>query len=723
MATSSVKLPPGFILDSDTEQQTIQSKLPPGFVLDNPNQSINTVESSYMGDVAKNLLPSTGRVLNDYLVQPVIHPVKTIRGIMDLGSGVLAKSAQGVSDIKNLTKGKQTKPILGGALIEDINKAESAGNYLKNRYGSPTAIKEAFRTDPAGVITDIAMTLEGGGAALKGSRLANIAKIGGKIEKVGELANPVAWGAKGGYKIGSKLIETASKTPKVIDSAFGITKAGKEIKAQKLSKEATNIYRDMLRPTQGEIKNIEIRGNKNIDDYYKLAAEEKLQIKQTPDKKLDTKEAVTQLEDKQAVLHDSLNKLLENNDQTFNLYTISSKSKEELANKFKNAKELEDARADIDDYITAEIKRYGKSTVSATELNNIKQGMWSVGYNQMKPTAKSSARIIGYVAKDAIEKAIPSAPVKALNQQSGKYATLINLLENAQGRVVKGGRLGGYFARATGAIVGHSTGIPIVGPVIGEILGGKIEKAINNPELASRIGSNKMGKAEKYLSAVGKKTPTTEDIINKIPFNPVIKKEQKIILGEKLKEKPIIENPAKTIEKILWKPLSRGEIKLKAGALNEPELFEAYKKAVDPNISLEQFNDMTLLQVDQRLRQVRNKNNNKINNPSLNMSYNIGTSIPLDKIKIASLLDDLPTAKQLVESKTTKNINKKLDKIFGTEREMQKIDDLKSPVTIKYLLSNKYRADIEYAARIKDISETEYLLKHVKKILSKKSKI
>jgi hypothetical protein len=70
----------------------------------------------------------------------------------------------------------------------------------------------------------------------------------------------------------SSALMIAPAVPK-ISKTLGLTKAARGAKIEPLVKEATEGYRDILRPTQGEIKNIEIRGGKNIDDYYKLAAE------------------------------------------------------------------------------------------------------------------------------------------------------------------------------------------------------------------------------------------------------------------------------------------------------------------------------------------------------------------------------------------------------------------------------------------------------------------
>ncbi len=72
------------------------------------------------------------------------------------------------------------------------------------------------------------------------------------------------------------------------------------------------------------------------------------------------------------------------------------------------------------------------------------------------------------------------------------------------------------------------------------------------------------------------------------------------------------------------------------------------------------------------------------------------------------------TAKDLVESKTTEEIQEKLQQIFGKYDVLDRISDGELPATPEFEAANKYMADIEYAAKTKDINETEELLKRAK---------
>lgn len=331
------------------------------------------------------------------------------------------------------------------------------------------------------------------GGATSGALFHGLSKVGATaLQKLP--AGKRIGSALGGYATGKTLNPDEDKEAMFYGAMGGMFPSSKlKTKPRNLAQEAASEYRDILRPTQGEVKNIEIRKGKNIDDYYMLAAEEQLPIKQTPDKKLDTTLARQTLEPKVTQIHDELNSILQSRTNKFNLKTLANNVKLELSKTIKNAKELKDSQSEVDNYINSEIERYGSDKVTPTDFNNIKQGMWSVAYDMMNPTSKTVARKIGFTAKEMIERAYPNNNIKGLNELSGRYQTLINLLENAQGRVIQGGKMGRYFAKTIGAVAGSN--IPVVGPLLGQYIGGKTSDIINAPERASRVASKKAQKA------------------------------------------------------------------------------------------------------------------------------------------------------------------------------------------------------------------------------------
>ena len=74
------------------------------------------------------------------------------------------------------------------------------------------------------------------------------------------------------------------------------------------------------------------------------------------------------------------------------------------------------------------------------------------------------------------------------------------------------------------------------------------------------------------------------------------------------------------------------------------------------------------------------------------------------------------TAKDLVESRTLAEICAKMDIIFGDETTNNAIDNGNRP-TRRYVLANRYRADLDYAVRVRDVAETEKILKIIFKAL------
>lgn len=347
----------------------------------------------------------------------------------------------------------------------------------------------------------------------------------GAVTEPGGLEEKVAGGTRF-----TMLSIGKSPTKEEFERTLEYSPLGKVAKSsQQRVKEATNIIRNVINPSKEELKNIEIRKGKNIDEYFKLFAQEQLPLNQSSDKKLDTSEARTKINEKIDKLNPILEDLLKSDSsKRFDLEKLRIIAKRELREKIKNDTEFKSAEKDIDEFIndTTEVRgRY----LNGEELNNFKQGMWSLGYNMMRPTAQSNARKLGFIAKEMIEKGYPDYKVKQLNDTIGKYITLKNILENSHGRVIKGGRLGKYFGHTIGAIAGSY--IPVAGTLGGAYLGGKVVEYIQNPQRlaqkAANIYKRTMGKSGKIESfKVEEDIPTISKSELPIKSKEFIKREQ-----------------------------------------------------------------------------------------------------------------------------------------------------------------------------------------------------
>lgn len=115
---------------------------------------------SMIVEAAPNVPSSAVRFATD-VVQPIIHPIDTVKSLASLGSGVLQKLG--------LRSG-----------TEDIAAADAVGKFLMDRYGSAEAIERTIRTDPVGIVADVSMILSGGGTAA--------ARAPGMVGRFGEVA-------------------------------------------------------------------------------------------------------------------------------------------------------------------------------------------------------------------------------------------------------------------------------------------------------------------------------------------------------------------------------------------------------------------------------------------------------------------------------------------------------------------------------------------------------
>lgn len=494
MAANTVALPDGFVLD---KPQNNTSTLPDGFVLDSGSSKIPfsytpSNENRILNDLAQatagvyqstRFLPPVRFIGNKTGAEQALQnmpPHGMEQGIFRGVGNAIPTMIAANPLIKGATMlpGMAARPILSGAL--------GFGGY-----GATTAALEGKPQEilPRALEYGTTAALFGGGSQAS----ANLLKPIFSNPRIGSALGSAAAGYVSGLPQGK---ENAASNA-VLGGAFGALYPSNP-NNQKALDEAATIYKDLTKPSSTDIQKIEIGKGKDINDYYKIAALEKLPI-QSNGKTIDTTEAINTLQPKIDNFEGQLNETLKLNDtlmgdkaNRFDLNDIAAKAKENATERISNAKELADSHKQIDDYINAEILRYGTPVVNGETLNRIKQGMWSVGYKQMNPTAQSDARIIGNVIKGNIEESYKNADVKGLNQKIGDYVTLRNLLEKSHGKTIPKNIPNGV-ARIVGSIAGHTLGkIPVAGPLIGSAIGSHYADYVNSPERLSAQAINKV---------------------------------------------------------------------------------------------------------------------------------------------------------------------------------------------------------------------------------------
>lgn len=120
--------------------------------------------------------------------------------------------------------------------------------------------------------------------------------------------------------------------------------------------------------------------------------------------------------------------------------------------------------------------------------------------NYLNPDVKQADKVITNGLKTFIEKNSKSVDVQGLNKDLSQLYTVKDYLEALDGKRVKGGRLGKYFAQTLGAVVGSHFG-PL-GSVAGAELGGRVKGAGMARSFGGASGKE-LTASEKLLQAAG----------------------------------------------------------------------------------------------------------------------------------------------------------------------------------------------------------------------------
>lgn len=156
--------------------------------------------------------------------------------------------------------------------------------------------------------------------------------------------------------------------------------------------------------------------------------------------------------------------------------------------------------------------------------------------NFLDPEKTMGDKAIGRAFKVAIDQDSKSIPELAqINKELGRYLSVKSLIDKLDQKVVKGGRLGKYFAQAIGAMAG-SAGGPI-GSIVGAEAGGAIQGQILKGTFGKAVGKdifegsldvlkNQSNKVDALQIPQAKTTNAVNNVITEsIPNKPFVNKQ------------------------------------------------------------------------------------------------------------------------------------------------------------------------------------------------------
>lgn len=182
-------------------------------------------------------------------------------------------------------------------------------------------------------------------------------------------------------------------------------------------------------------------------------------------------------------LDDVRNVALRNTDK---IYNITESARETIKNAINKEYDLA-------------IEKYGPE-VTLKQVNEIKQANWGeTKFDITKPYQTDANYQIGKAAMQTVEKSVPKDAfgVHELNQEIGDLYEAKKLLSNMDGQIVRGGRLGRYFARIQGAIFGTMLPFP-GGSIVGALGGDFISQTLQRRSFSPTMKSLFLRNLEKY---------------------------------------------------------------------------------------------------------------------------------------------------------------------------------------------------------------------------------
>jgi hypothetical protein len=186
-----------------------------------------------------------------------------------------------------------------------------------------------------------------------------------------------------------------------------------------------------------------------------------------------------------------------------------------------------------------------QGNISLSKLQDAKVSKYA-NLDYTNPASKTADKAIARSFKGLIEKNTNSVDVKALNKELSQHYAVQNLLEKLDGKKVDGGKLGKYFAKTVGAVVGGHFG-PL-GAIIGAEAAGKLKGIALARTLKGKTGAA-LETSEAMKNAVAKGKAPQLLLPAPPPGSVKVAHNLPIFLGAPAS----IEAPAKTIRRHVFK--------------------------------------------------------------------------------------------------------------------------------------------------------------------------
>lgn len=332
-------------------------------------------------------------------------------------------------------------------------------------------------------------------------------------------------------------------TPAVVK---GTTEALKFTKVPELQTKLSEGFKKIFNPTARQVKADTRFGNNSFDFLAREAPD--LPITVNSAGRVEADAAIEMAKQKYAAEAAAYKPIIRNSGKYIDVDEVIANAKKAARQEF-DGTDLTKAEQQIENEVNAylmntpqdvNVTANGKRFVTLARADDIKSYSWARGKGWGTPEAEvwnDTNNIIGHSIKDAIEKQLPDAPIKAMNRRLGQWKNAIDMLEKRNGQVSgSGGKISKYLIKSVGTTVGaglggqDSVGGGLTGAGAGFMTASALAAIMSNPNVRlfavrqllqrlSKAGRNDMIKeaedilkqqASKYLLPAAGKTSYIE---------------------------------------------------------------------------------------------------------------------------------------------------------------------------------------------------------------------
>ena len=264
--------------------------------------------------------------------------------------------------------------------------------------------------------------------------------------------------------------------------------------AEKFIDRRTKAFQDMIDNT-ARARNLDkkVKGMKGTEVAKVLASDDRY-VPEVLDGKVSAEKAIAQIQEDVSPLAKVVRAVIESDDKHVKIQDLQDEALRGIDDFKASGEQYNRLRNNIISDFDYYRKNYGVGTdkefIPLTIVDDIKKAKYQQ-INWNNPELMTTDRAVARAGRKIIEKSVDDVDVQGLNKELGKYYDAQEMLEALDGKAVKGGRLGKYFARGFGIAIGSPGGVggSIAGGVIADQLASLMQSSyFQNPLVKAAVG-------------------------------------------------------------------------------------------------------------------------------------------------------------------------------------------------------------------------------------------